>query len=455
VQLIINTFGSALRKQGEQFLIQAGNQRLAVSAHKVQSIVLTTAVQVTTDALELAIVHNIDVLLLNQHGDPLGRFWQTRMGSTAAIRRRQLEVAMQPEGLELARGWVEAKLRHQQEFLEELARRRPDSRAVFDSALGAIRASIEKLGALTGTLEEQRNTVMGLEGSAGRAYFACLGRLVPEAYRFEGRSRQPAIDEFNAMLNYAYGVLYGLVERACLLAALDPGLGLLHTDNYSKPSLVYDLIEPFRILGDRAVVLLFTGRRVLKEWFEPVPGGVALSKEGRAAFLSSLNERLDRRVRYAVRSKPGKSRNIKQRDVIGCEAHALANLLLGRKTCRGWSRPGSSGPRRNRWCWRRTKRKKAARSRRICRPWRRAKNADLGGLRHLEGSHADEDRPAVPGLWTVPRAEERLSGRRAEQPGGGDPAVQPRAARSGNRCGVCLPHVQAGFRARADRGAGV
>jgi CRISP-associated protein Cas1 len=330
VQLVINTLGSSLRKQGEQFLVQAGKQRLAVSAHKVQSIVLTTAVHLTTDALELAIVHNIDVLLLNQYGDPLGRFWQTRMGSTAAIRRRQLEVAAQAEGLELARGWVEAKLRQQHEFLEELARRRPDSQSVFDPALAALHSSIEKLGQLTGTVDERRNTVMGLEGSAGRAYFSCLGRLVPEGYRFEGRSRQPAVDEFNAMLNYSYGVLYGLVERACLLASLDPCLGLLHTDNYAKPSLVYDLIEPFRILGDRAVVLLFTGRRVLKEWFEPVPGGVALSKDGRAGFLSSFNERLDKRVRYAVRSKPGKSRNIKQRDVIGCEAHALANMLLGR-----------------------------------------------------------------------------------------------------------------------------
>jgi CRISPR-associated protein Cas1 len=331
VQLVINTFGSSLRKQGEQFLVQAGKQQLAVSAHKVQSIVLATAVHLTTDALELAVMHNIDVLLLNLHGEPIGRFWQTRMGSTATIRRRQLEIAEQAEGFNLAKEWVSAKLRHQQEFLEELQRRRPDSQTLFEGALGALRSGIERIGQLSGTLEEQRGTLMGLEGSAGRAYFSCLGQLVPEAYRFMGRSRQPAVDAFNAMLNYSYGVLYGLVERACILGGLDPCLGLLHTDNYAKPSLVYDLIEPFRILGDRAVLLLFTGRRVLKEWFDAVPGGIALSKDGRAAFLSSFNERLDRRIRYAVRSKPGKTRNVKQRDVIGYEAHALANLLLGRK----------------------------------------------------------------------------------------------------------------------------
>src|SRR5262249_19876799 len=122
MQLVINTFGASLRKQGEQFLVQAESQRLAVSAHKVRSIVLATAVHLTTDALQLALAHNIDVILLDGNGEPQGRFWQTRLGSTAAIRRRQLEVAQTDQGLNLARGWAEAKLRHQMEFLEELCR---------------------------------------------------------------------------------------------------------------------------------------------------------------------------------------------------------------------------------------------------------------------------------------------------------------------------------------------
>jgi CRISPR-associated protein Cas1 len=132
------------------------------------------------------------------------------------------------------------------------------------------------------------------------------------------------------MLNYAYGVLYSLVDRACICAGLDPFLGFVHTDNYNKPSLVFDMIEPFRILADRATVLLFTGRRIRAEFFEEVPGGVALSKEGRAAFLPHYNDRLDTRVRYPVQSRPGKFRRIKRRDTIAHEAHALANRLLGR-----------------------------------------------------------------------------------------------------------------------------
>jgi CRISPR/Cas system-associated endonuclease Cas1 len=132
------------------------------------------------------------------------------------------------------------------------------------------------------------------------------------------------------MLNYSYGVLYSLVEKACIYAGLDPFVGFLHTDNYGKKSLVFDLLEPFRILADRTVVLLFTGRRMKTEHFEAVPGGVALSAAGRAVLLESFNGRLDKAVRYPVQSKPGRTRNVKRRDVIRFEAHALANRLLGK-----------------------------------------------------------------------------------------------------------------------------
>jgi CRISPR-associated protein Cas1 len=330
MQIVINTFGASLRRQGDRFVVKAGAKRQAFSAAKVRSILVTTAVHLTSDAIVLAIQHNIDVVFLDKTGEPIARVWPPRMGSTAAIRRRQLEAASGPEGLAIAREWIASKLSHQSEFLEELRERRPGRRDLFASPIETIRSSLAQLDGLDGTLDERRGRLMGLEGSAGRAYFACLGRLVPEGYRFDGRSRQPARDGFNAMLNYSYGVLYGLVDRACICAGLDPFLRFLHTDNYNKPSLVYDMIEPFRILAERATLLLFTGRRMRTEFFEAVPGGVALSKEGRAEFLPHFNERLDRAVKYPVQSKPGKYRKIKKRDTIAHEAHALANRLLGR-----------------------------------------------------------------------------------------------------------------------------
>src|SRR5580658_9883476 len=110
MQLVIYTFGACLRKEGERFLIRADDREVAVSAHKVRSILIATGVMLTSDAIQLANKHNIDIVFLSPEGDPYGRVWQTRMGSTAAIRRRQLEVVDGPEGLALAVGWVTAKV---------------------------------------------------------------------------------------------------------------------------------------------------------------------------------------------------------------------------------------------------------------------------------------------------------------------------------------------------------
>src|SRR3954454_5704371 len=125
MQLVINTFGASLRRKGERFIIRAGSKKLTASAQKVQSILITTAVFLSSDAIALAVANKVDIVFLEKTGDPIARIWPPRVGSTAAIRRRQLEAAQGPEGLAVAREWTASKVRHQFEFMEELRLRRP------------------------------------------------------------------------------------------------------------------------------------------------------------------------------------------------------------------------------------------------------------------------------------------------------------------------------------------
>ena len=46
--------------------------------------------------------HNIDIIFLDEFGDPFGRVWHSKPGSTTLIRRRQLEIADTIEGVEKA-----------------------------------------------------------------------------------------------------------------------------------------------------------------------------------------------------------------------------------------------------------------------------------------------------------------------------------------------------------------
>jgi len=62
MQLVINTYGSYLRKNGNCFLIKKEDKSFEVAVNKVNSILITTAAYITTDAIKLAIDNNIDIV---------------------------------------------------------------------------------------------------------------------------------------------------------------------------------------------------------------------------------------------------------------------------------------------------------------------------------------------------------------------------------------------------------
>ncbi len=321
MQLVINTYGSYLRKSGNCFLVKKDEKSFEVAAGKINSILITTAAYITTDAIKMAVDNNIDIVFLDAHGDPYGRVWHPKLGSTTLIRRRQLEIYDGTEGLNLAKEWGIKKFENQMALLNRLKKARPEKGGGLDGYIQEIERSRDDMKQLRGTIDFRRQEMLGLEGMASRAYFGAISSIMPERYRFPGRSRSPAKDEFNAMLNYGYGVLYSLVEKGCIIAGLDPYVGFLHTDSYNKKSLVFDIIEIFRTYIDEAVVHLFTRRMIKDEFFEPLEQGVGLSKEGKAALIEAVNGALEEPISY-------RGRNVKVRNTITMECHRIANSLI-------------------------------------------------------------------------------------------------------------------------------
>ena len=321
MQLVINSYGSYLQKNGDCFKVKKDDQVFEVSVKKVSSIMITTAAYITTDAIKLAMDHNIDIIFLDEFGDPFGRVWHSKLGSTTLIRRRQLEIAETEDGLKLAISWVRNKFDNQIELLKRLRTTRTQKSAEITAYIEKLENCRSSLDNVSGIIDDRRGTIMGIEGSGGRIYFECLSFLMPDRYQFEGRSRNPAKDEFNALLNYSYGVLYSKVEKACIIAGLDPYVGIIHTDHYNKKSLVFDLIENFRIWADETVINLFAGRMVKQEQFDKLKNGFTLNKDGKAVLIESLSKFLDESIRYS-------GRNIKREDVMQFECHRIANNLI-------------------------------------------------------------------------------------------------------------------------------
>ena len=75
MQLVINSYGASLRKEGDRFLIQAGEKNLSVSAHKVQSILITTGAGL--DAF-IGFLHTDNYNKKSLVYDLIGRWWRMR-----------------------------------------------------------------------------------------------------------------------------------------------------------------------------------------------------------------------------------------------------------------------------------------------------------------------------------------------------------------------------------------
>ena len=321
MQIVITTPGTFITQKDECFRLKQKDKLYDISPLKVESIVISNQAMISTQAIVLALEHNIDTIFMDTYGYPVGRIWFSKMGSTALIRRRQLEAMDGPLGLRLVIDMVTQKIDNQIHFLKKLMHARPAKEDYFNAPIRIIERVKADLHFHETDLESARNRLMGFEGTAGRSYFECVSGLLPEKYQFKGRSRRPAKDPFNACLNYCYGMLYPLVEKACILSGLDPYVGFLHTDNYNKKSLVFDLIEPFRIYAEQVVAYLFTGKKIKDEHFDTREGAVSLNQAGKPLVVEAMNRHLDESVRY-------RRKNVKRRHILQHEAHRLANILL-------------------------------------------------------------------------------------------------------------------------------
>ena len=193
MQLVINQFGTFLNKVGDCFHLKAKDKEQNVSVRKVSTIVIGNAASITTDAVELAVQNNIDIVFLDRFGDPYGRIWHPKLGSTTLIRRYQLEWGANERGFSLAREWVLHKFDNQVRFLPDLQKARPKRKAFLQTCIDQIEPLQKQVKELFGTLDEKRLQIMGLEGAVSRLYFKAISGLMPSRYEFEGRSRQPEI----------------------------------------------------------------------------------------------------------------------------------------------------------------------------------------------------------------------------------------------------------------------
>ncbi|MEN0005917.1 MAG: CRISPR-associated endonuclease Cas1 [Bacteroidota bacterium] len=292
MQLVLDTKGVKLAKKSGVFHVAVDEEKVRViSPQKLKSIAITANATLTADAVRLAIQHEIPILFFDRIGKAKARLWSPYFQSIATLRRNQVRFSDTPEATNWMLDLFRLKTMGQVENLRFLRKQRGLLSGALGKAVSNISGINHNFELYEGKLVvETRQGIMGTEGSIARIYWQAVGAALPQRYRFRERSRQPAKDIFNASLNYLYGMLYSVVEGGLFAAGLDPHLGLFHTDEYRKPTLSFDLIEPFRPWVDRLLIDQCVERKLEVDFFTQNQYGLFLNKKGKAFIIPLFNE---------------------------------------------------------------------------------------------------------------------------------------------------------------------
>lgn len=327
MELHLNTRGAYLHVREQMFEVKyrkdGVEQKQQIAAFKVKSIWVGESIALSSDAVKLAVQHNIDIVFLEYDGFPLGRVWHCKLGSTTTIRKNQLMASCDGRSVYYTKEWLQRKLTNQSNLLTKLKKHREKHHAFLADKIAMIERNKAKIREVKAKhVKEVAEQLRGWEGTCGRIYFEAICHILPKKYQFKGRSQRPAADVFNAMLNYGYGMLYSKIEKALIIAGLDPFVGFFHRDGYNHKSMVFDFIEPYRCFVDKVVFTLCAAKKVNQSHYAGMHKGVGLTKEGKQLVVQSMNRYFEEeKVRY-------KGRNQTRSNIIQMDAHQFANELL-------------------------------------------------------------------------------------------------------------------------------
>jgi len=326
MDLIIKSYGTRIRARGERIIVaEPGYKRnykvkKEIAAKSIDKIVILRPSSISTDAVKLAIKHEVDIVYLNYFGDTVGRIFPSEPKGTAALRKAQaLFVSSPAKALELARTLVLGKGANQVSYLRQLE---GEHNVSFKDELLQCKTMLESL-IMPLDSQVQRDRLFGTEGIIAERYFSCLRKLHP----FPGRKPRGR-DKFNSAFNYGYGILYNEVERACHFVGLDPFMGTFHAERSGKPSLVLDLVEEYRVpVVDSMIFPLFLKSAMDKadNFVSAGPAGAyRLSDEGKRVIVEAVYNRLNQEVEW-----DGKKRTVKA--VIYHQAQSLGQHFTGKR----------------------------------------------------------------------------------------------------------------------------
>jgi CRISP-associated protein Cas1 len=325
MDLYLNEPGTFVSKHQGRLRVSKDKTRLQELPimHLERVILDGGGVGLSSDAVRACAEEGIPIHFISARGTPYATLYSAGLTGTVLTRRAQLRAYDDGRGVLLAKAVVSGKLQSQANLLRYAVKNRkesdPELHALLSEVATSVVDSLHSVRRLPDTtIDAIRDQLLGVEGAYSARYWGALARIVPAELGWPGRTGRGATDPFNQVRNYCYGILYGLVEHALVLAGLDPYGGLLHADRPGKPSLVLDLIEEFRQAAvDRPLL-----GQITRGWEIKQDEDGRLEKATRERVVERVRERMESTEAYEGKRQP-------LRHILQSQARHLASFVRG------------------------------------------------------------------------------------------------------------------------------
>ena len=318
----VQSFRGKVAKEGQRLAITKDDSETTYARlADISQLVVMGNVYVTTPTLHELMRRNIPVTWQSYGGWFLGH----TIGAGHAnveLRTAQYKASFDDAVcLNLARGWVQAKIRN----CRTLLRRNWRSDDKPDSVLTDLTRLADRAGRT-----REMSTLLGIEGAAAARYFGHFNATLRSAgdgelFNMNNRNRRPPTDPINALLSFGYAMLTRAFVMVLSGTGFDPYRGFYHQPRYGRPALALDMMEPFRpLIVDSVVVTAINNGEVRPTDFVHSPIGVALSDTGRKRFLGTFERRLSQEVTH-----PTFGYRVEYRRLLEIQARLLGRHLMG------------------------------------------------------------------------------------------------------------------------------
>jgi len=237
---------NSLRFKNDNLVFSADNEIAnQISCHKIMVVFIVGDVSLTTVLIRKAIEHGISIFFLSYNLRLYAGLNAVAEGNTL-LRYNQYHF---DRDLQFSKSLIKNKCLNQLTLIREV------NPAFFKGS-----TKIKEYKKIAAKIEQAvcLNEILGLEGSFAKKYF----KEVFSEVGWYRRMPRTKVDITNLLLDIGYTMLFNYIDALLNLHGFDTFKGVYHQLFYQRKSLVCDLVEPFRVLIDKAIIKAYRLKQI-------------------------------------------------------------------------------------------------------------------------------------------------------------------------------------------------